>query len=399
MNVRFLAGGRVFTGDELLDGWAVAIGTDGIVRDLVRSVPAGAEVVRVDEGAVVAPGFVDIQVNGGGGVLFNDTPTAEGAAAIALAHRPLGTVAIMATAITDDPAVMLRAAAGAAEAAADPRSGVVGVHLEGPFLNPARKGAHPAEWIRGEEAGLVAAFAELPGRFGASGRVLVTLAPECVGDAAISRLAAAGVLVSGGHSAASFERTLEALGAGMAGFTHLFNAMPPIANRAPGIALAAMTGDGVCGVIADGIHVHPALLRAVIAGKPAGTVVLVSDAMPPAGTDMASFRLGGREVRRADGRLVLEDGTLAGADLDLAGAVRVAVDALGVSLEEALRMASLYPARFLGMEDRFGRVGVGRRADLVVLGTGLGVEGVWFGGERVGALPRHPAGGSAPGPA
>ena len=374
--MRYLAGGRLFTGDAMLEGWGIVVDEAGVVRDLAREAPAGAAVTRVADGAVIAPGFVDIQVNGGGGVLFNETPTREGAMAIARAHRRLGTTSILPTVITDDPAVMVRAAEGAA--ACDPGSGVVGVHLEGPFLNPSRKGAHPAGWIRQEEAALIEAFAALPARFGARGRVLVTLAPECVSDAAIGRLAAAGVLVSGGHSAASVERTFEAMAAGLAGFTHLFNAMPPIGNRAPGIALAAMASEiGVCGIIADGIHVHPALLRLVLARKPAGSVVLVSDAMPVAGTDLAAFRLGGREVRREAGRLVLEDGTLAGADLDLAGAVRVAVTRLGVSLEEALRMASLYPARFLGMEDRLGRIEPGRRADLVVLSEALAVEMVW----------------------
>ncbi len=216
--------------------------------------------------------------------------------------------------------------------------------------------------------------------------MLLTLAPEQVPAAAIARLAAAGVRVSGGHSAASLEDSQAALRAGMSGFTHLFNAMPPMAGRAPGIALAAMTdAASCCGIIVDGIHVHPAMLRLALAAKPAGGVLLVSDAMPPAGTDLSEFVLQGRRVLRRRGRLETEDGVLAGADLDLCAAVRQAIALLGVAPEEALRMASLYPARFLGLDRELGRLAPGYRADIVLLDDRLRAAGSWVAGTWLAA--------------
>ncbi len=289
---------------------------------------------------------------------------------------------MLATVITDTPAVMRAAAAAAAAAAAIPGSGVLGVHLEGPFLSPDRPGVHRPHFIRLPDEADLAWLCALPQRFG-SGRVLLTLAPERVAPAGIARLATAGVLVSGGHSTASLEDTQAALVAGMSGFTHLFNAMPPLAARAPGIALAAMTHAGsCCGIIVDGIHVHPAMLRLALAAKPAGGLLLVSDAMPSAGTDASEFMLQGRRVLRGHGRLATEDGVLAGADLDLCAAVGHAVALLGVAPEEALRMASLYPARFLGLDRQLGRLAPGYRADIVLLDDRLRAAGTWVAGHR-----------------
>ena len=283
------------------------------------------------------------------------------------------------TVITDTPAVMRAAAEAAAEAAAIPGSGVLGVHLEGPFLSPYRAGVHRPHLIRPPEEADIAWLCTLPGRD--SGRVLLTLAPEQVPPATISRLASAGIRVSGGHSAASLEDSRAALRAGMTGFTHLFNAMPPMASRTPGIALAAITDPAsCCGIIVDGIHVHPAMLRLALSAKPAGGMMLVSDAMPPAGTELSEFMLQGRRVLRRNARLETEDGVLAGADLDLCGAVAQAIALLGLAPEEALRMASLYPARFLGLDRQLGRLAPGYRADIVLLDDRLRAAGTWIAG-------------------
>ncbi|TWB71791.1 N-acetylglucosamine 6-phosphate deacetylase [Nitrospirillum amazonense] len=384
---QLLTGARLFTGDVLLDDHALLLAGAEIL-DIVPAVAsvAGAARVPLPEGSLLAPGFIDTQVNGGGGVLFNDTPTAAGALTIAAAHRRFGTTALLPTVITDDLNIMMAAAEAAAEAAAVPGGGIIGVHLEGPFLNPERRGVHKAAHIRRPNGIDLDRLSALPRHFGDLGRVVLTLAPEQVNDGDIARLVRAGIVLAGGHSAASHERTQAALRAGLRGFTHLFNAMPPISNRTPGIALAAMTAkDAWCGLIVDGVHVHPDLLALALAAKPRGKMMLVTDAMPPTGTDATTFTLYGERIHRRDGRLVTDDGVLAGADIDMAQAVRNAVRLLGVELEEALRMASLYPARFLGMDGRLGQLAAGFQADLVLLDAQQRVLGTWVAGQRDGA--------------
>ncbi|WP_114395326.1 N-acetylglucosamine-6-phosphate deacetylase [Oleisolibacter albus] len=381
---QFLTGCRIFTGTDMREDYGVLL-EDGDITALVPAdeAPAGVTMVPLPEHGLLAPGFLDTQVNGGGGVLFNQTPTLEGVLAIAAAHRRFGTTALLPTFITDSAEGMRRAADAAAEAAARPGSGIAGLHLEGPFISRERRGVHTEAYVRTPTDADLAFLCTLPARF-PSGRVLLSLAPEVVADSDIARLAAAGLVVAGAHSAASHARTLQAIAAGLAGFTHLFNAMPPIANREPGITLAAMTDPATaCGIIADGVHVHPALLRTALALKPEDRLFLVTDAMPPTGTDATSFELHGRTIYRRDGRLVTADGVLAGADIDMAAAMRNAIGLLGLPLERALRMASLYPARYLGLETRIGRIAPGAQADLVLLDTDLRVRGTWVAGQRV----------------
>ncbi|HET9626469.1 MAG TPA: N-acetylglucosamine-6-phosphate deacetylase, partial [Kofleriaceae bacterium] len=238
-------------------------------------------------------------------------------------------------------------------------------------------------WMRRPSSEDIEFLVAMAGRgLGPAGRLLVTLAPECVDDADIARLAAAGITVAAGHTAATVERTRQALAAGVRGFTHLFNAMPPMINRQPGpVAAAFADPDAWCSIIADGIHVHPALLQLLVQIKPRGKVLLVTDAMPPTGTDATSFDLFGRTILRQNGRLVTDDGVLAGADIDMAAAVRNCVDKLALPLDESLRMASLYPAAYLGLDDQLGRVAPGYRADLTLLAPDLSVLATWVAGE------------------
>jgi N-acetylglucosamine-6-phosphate deacetylase len=300
---------------------------------------------------------------------------------IVAAHRRFGTTGLLPTFITDETEKMHRAAEAASQAARLPGSGVLGLHLEGPFISLERRGVHSAAFVRAPDEADIAFLAGLPSAF-PDGKVLLSLAPEVVTDGDIRTLAEAGLVLAGAHSAASCERTRQAIGLGLRGFTHLFNAMPPIANREPGIAGAALvSAETWCGIILDGIHVHPAVLRLALAAKPRGKLLLVTDAMTPLGTDASSFTLYGETIHRRDGRLVTEDGRLAGADLDMAAAVRNAVSLLGLDREEALRMASLYPAEFIGMGDRRGRLAPGYIADLTLLDDGLGVLGTWVGGQ------------------
>lgn len=309
------------------------------------------------EGAVLAPGFIDLQVNGGGGVLLNDAPTPDAIRAIAGAHRRHGTTGLLPTLITDEAGRLRALAAVAAEAMAIP--GVLGFHLEGPFLNPARKGIHPEAHVRapgGDELALLEGF-------GALGRTLVTLAPECTPDDALARLAASGLILSAGHSEATAERLAQAEAAGVTGVTHLFNAMSQMSAREPGIVGRALGSDRLaCGIICDGLHVDPHALRAAFRALGPDRLMLVTDAMPTAGSTLDGFALQGRRIRLVDGALRGPDGTLAGAHLTMIEAVAKAVALMGATLGEALVMASRTPARFMGFAGR-GRLAEDQLAD------------------------------------
>jgi len=345
MTLRALTGALVFDGATLREG-CVVLGRGAprittladVPQDMPRAVLAGG---------VVMPGFVDLQVNGGGGVLLNDAPGVEGLRTIAQAHHGLGTRGLLPTLITDTPE-QTRAAIDAAVAAITAGvPGVLGLHLEGPHLDPRRKGAHSAALIRPmSEADLTQlcdAAARLP-------TLLVTLAPEAATPAQIKTLSQAGARVFLGHTDADYDTALRAFEAGALGATHLFNAMSGLASRAPGVVGAALTHPNcAAGVIADAVHVHPAALRTATAASAAngGNLFLVSDAMAVAGTALDSFELNGRRITRADGRLTLEDGTLAGADLSLARAIEVMVTQAGDPLETALARATALPAAVL----------------------------------------------------
>jgi len=372
MTAHFLTNAAVLSEGVWHTGQGVLL-EGGLIRAVLpERADVAAKRISLPSGSLLAPGLIDIQVNGGGGVLFNDAPTYEAARRIAAAHRQLGTTGILPTLITDTSQRFFQAADAAALG-----DGVLGIHFEGPFLGPSRPGVHPAALIRAPEEADLACLEALAQRL----PVLLTIAPETVDVPTLRRLHAAGIVLSAGHSAASFEVTEAAIAAGVTGFTHVFNAMPPLASRAPGVAAAALLHPhSFCGVIADGIHVHPAMLRLLLATRPAEKIILVSDSMPPAGTDAASFDLLGRVIFRRDGRLMTEDGILAGADLCLAEAVRRAVGYLGITSAQAICMASSAPAAFLGIDGVRGHIRPGYAADLVLLTERLDVLGTWVAG-------------------
>ncbi len=385
---RALTGARVLDGRTIRDGVAVVL--DGAtIAGLVPETKLPADLPRQDAGGdgLLAPGFIDVQVNGGGGVLFNDAPTVATIRAIGAAHRRFGTTGFLPTLISDEPDRMRAAVEAVREGLAQGVPGLLGLHLEGPFLSPEKRGVHRATALRAPtEAEL-----ELIGSLGPD-RVLVTLAPERVPPDTIARLVAAGVRVSLGHSAADHDTAARALAAGATGVTHLFNAMPPLASRAPGLVGAALSVEGCwCGVIVDGHHVHPAALKAALAAKGPERIMLVTDAMPVVGADRPGFRLDGEPIMVRGGVCATKEGVLAGAALDMATAVRNTVGLLGRPLEQALAMASASPAAFLGMADRRGRLAPGFAADLVLLDGALRVRETWIGGQ--------PSGPEAPGPA
>ena len=366
---------RVLTPHGWRDDLAVLLDGARIAGLLPHDDPRVRELPQHDlGGALLLPGFIDTQVNGGGGALFNDAPTVQSIRRIGAAHRRYGTTGFLPTLISDDADTMRAALLAVEQALADSVPGVLGIHLEGPYLAPARKGVHDPKFFHApgrEELALLCA----PHR----GVRLLTLAPEQVPLADIAELAAAGLIVCAGHTAADYGTIRAALAAGVRGFTHLFNAMTPLGSREPGVVGAALDDPhSWCGLIVDGRHVHPASLRVAIAAKPRGKMLLVTDAMPPVGSDHPDFVLNGETITAKDGICQTAQGVLAGSALDMASAVRNAVQLLGLPLDEAVRMASTYPANFLGLGASHGRIAAGYQADLVVLDDDFRVEKSWI---------------------
>ena len=384
MNRRLaLAGATIFDGVDWHEEDAALLAEGGDVVGVMprKSVPADTDTVELP-GGILAPGFVDLQVNGGGGVMLNDHQSVEGIRTICAAHARFGTTALLATLITDTPEITQAAIAAAGEAASLSVPGFLGLHLEGPHLSVSRKGAHDAKLIRpmndDDEAALIAAKKEIP-------VLLTTVAPESVDPDRIEALVEAGVVVSLGHSDTSYLLARASADAGATMVTHLFNAMAPLANREPGLVGAALeAGTLHAGLIADGVHVDAATIAIALRAKngPA-RIFLVTDAMATIGTDMTEFTLNGRTIHRENGSLRLADGTLAGADLDMISAVRFVHEKVGIERGEALRMASLYTARAMGVDHRIGRLGPGTAASMVYLPDGLDVRSVWIEGEKV----------------
>jgi N-acetylglucosamine-6-phosphate deacetylase len=371
-----LVNGRVLTPAGVVDGKGVVIENGAIAAILdAADVPAGARRQDLDGGLLV-PGFIDTQVNGGGGVLFNDAPTVETIAAIGAAHRPYGTTGFLPTLISDDLAVVDRAMRAAEDAIQAGVPGVLGVHIEGPFLNVKRKGIHDPSKFRVIDEAALALLASLK-----VGKTLVTLAPETTTPEMIRRLTEAGVIVAAGHTNAAYATMRKALAAGLTGFTHLFNAMSPLTSREPGVVGAALESQTAwCGLIVDGRHVDPAVLRIALRTRPLDRFMLVTDAMPTVGLVDKSFDLQGRHIRVVDGVCVDDHGTLAGSDLDMAGAVRNAMAMMGLTLAEAVAMASASPAAFLGLTRQRGTLAPGQAADLVLLDDQLNVQRTWING-------------------
>ena len=376
-----LTNARVLTPDGWRDDLAVLLDGERIADLLPPSDPRLRDAQSHDlAGAMLLPGFIDVQVNGGGGVLFNEAPTVETIRRIGAAHRRYGTTGFLPTLISDRVEVMREALAAVEQALAEGVPGLLGIHLEGPYLASARKGVHDAKYFHApseDELALLCA----PHR----GVRLVTLAPDRVPPASIRALVAAGVVVCAGHTAADYETTRAALDAGVRGFTHLFNAMTPFGSREPGVVGAALEDAASwCGIIVDGHHVHPASLRVAIAAKARGRMLLVTDAMPPVGADRPDYVLNGETIIARDGVCQTAQGVLAGSALDMAGAVRNSVQMLGLPLDEAARMASTYPAEFLGLSGSHGRIAPGCRADLVAMDDDFRVQQSWIAGEEGG---------------
>ena len=376
MSTAFL-NGKILLGGTIAAGMAV-VAKDGCVDAVVpqSAVAAGIEIADLKGGTLV-PGFIDVQVNGGGGVLFNDTPTVNGLRRIALAHAQYGTTGMMPTTVSASLETIETAITAVDQAIAHSVPGILGIHIEGPFLSPKRSGIHDPQNFRQIDDGTIRLLSSLK-----RGKTMVTLAPEVTSPGVVAALTKAGVIVCAGHTDACYDDVVAARTAGLRGFTHIFNAMSPLTSREPGAVGAALDDqDGWCGIIMDGRHVHPAVLRLAYRCKGAKRLMLVTDAMPSVGAAEKSFTLQGRTITARDGICVAPDGTLAGTDIGMATAFRNAMAFLDVGLAEAARMASTTPAAFLGLEA--GEIARGAPADFVLLGDALEVRQTW-----VGAVPQ-----------
>ncbi|WP_018099389.1 N-acetylglucosamine-6-phosphate deacetylase [Sinorhizobium meliloti] len=377
-----ISGARIFDGNSFHDD-AVLLIEAGQVKGIAPKSAEHDGAATIDaSGLLLVPGFVDLQVNGGGGVLFNEQPTVEGIRQICAAHARFGTTALLPTLVTDARDVTSAAIAAGAAAKVAEVPGFLGLHLEGPHLSVARKGAHDPSLIRAMDDD---DLKELLACMRAIGCLMVTLAPENVTKAQVKALADTGVIVSLGHSDASFETACAYAQAGVRTVTHLFNAMSGLGHREPGVVGAALaSGPLHVSIIADGFHVDPAVMGIAIRGKQGpGRIFLVTDAMSTIGTDLTDICLNGREIRRKDGRLTLANGTLAGADIDMLSSFRFAHETLGLSMEEALRMASAYPADAMGLSSRKGRLLPGTDADFLLLTPELHLQSTWIAGREI----------------
>jgi N-acetylglucosamine-6-phosphate deacetylase len=372
--------GRVLTEQGIEEGRAVLV-NEGRIEAIIddKETTRAAHVVDL-RGDLLVPGFIDTQVNGGGGVLFNDDPSIETIAHIGRAHRKFGTTGFLPTLISDDLDVVVKAVSAVRDAIRSGVPGVLGIHIEGPYLNADRRGVHDATKLRWLEEDALEMLTASHG-----GKTVVTLAPERTRPEIIRKLVAAGVIVSAGHTNATFEELQVALAHGVTGFTHLFNAMSQLTGREPGAVGAALAHpESWCGIIVDGHHVHPAVLQIALRSKRRDRFMLVTDAMPSVGAANKSFQLQGRPISVADNMCVDEQGRLAGSDIDMACAVRNARQMLRLDLTDALKMASAYPADFLGIATTEGRIAPGQRANFALLDEELKVKTTWIDGRQNG---------------
>ncbi len=373
--------GRIALPDGSIVGDRILVASNGQITNICEraGLPAGCETINLN-GNLLAAGFIDTQVNGGGGVLFNDAPTLETIRRMAQVHASFGTTAFLPTLISDDLETISQGYRAVNEAIRLGVPGVIGIHVEGPFLNVDRKGIHDSEKIRQMDDGGMSAVIE-----GRPKLVAMTVAPECMSSAQLNMLTEAGVKLFAGHSDATWSEMQSAFADGIVGVTHLFNAMSQLKGREPGLVGAALGNPECwCCIIVDGVHVHPETLRLAIQAKGGlDHFVLVTDAMPTVGHQDKTFLLNGDRISVRDGVCQNPDGTLAGSDLDMGRAVANATKLLGISLTEAIRLASANPARMLGLESKTGSLQVGLAADLVELSDDALVMRTWIKGQPV----------------
>ncbi|VUD42476.1 N-acetylglucosamine-6-phosphate deacetylase [Thalassocella blandensis] len=379
-----VSGARIFDGQNFHDDHVLVINDEKIVGIEPRTSTAATEdcaVIELD-GGIIAPGFIDLQVNGGGGKLFNNDPSMATLSAMLHGHRMYGTTTMTPTLISDSTEQHQAGVSVIQQAIAENMKGILGVHIEGPFFNIERRGTHKAEFIRNPTESDIAWVCEASQATPAM-VTIVTLAPERAEKGQIAKLVESGVVVCAGHTDGYYADVKAALEEGLSGFTHLFNAMRPLTGREPGVVGAALEDkNSWCGIIADGHHVHPSTLAVAIAAKPKGKVFIVTDAMATIGHPDKSFELYGEVIKEQDGCLINAEGRLAGSAISMIDSVRYAVEGIGLTLDEALRMASLYPAQFVGRASELGQIVENYRADLVHFDQNYVVKNTWVAGQH-----------------
>ncbi len=376
--IQAVSGATIFDGTGFIERQALVI-KDGSITEVIAENQLDPTIPHhVLNGGILAPGFIDLQVNGGGGELLNNNPCLDAVAAMVDGHRQGGTTGMLPTLISDTPAQHRRCVEVVSEAIATGMPGVLGIHIEGPFFDQTRRGVHNQAYIRTMEQTDIEWLCSLNGY-----PVMLTLAPEHTQPGQIKLLAEAGIIVCAGHTNASYESVTRALAEGLRGFTHLFNAMSQLQGREPGVVGAALEDrNSWCGIVVDGHHVHPGSVRLAQLCKPEGKLYLVTDAMATVGSSSKSFELYGETISEQDGRLVSAEGRLAGSAISMMDAVRITTNLVGLPLEESLRMASLYPAQMLAVDVNKGRIARGYDADLVHFSDDFRVLDTWIKGEH-----------------
>lgn len=377
--LKILQNARVFTSSNIITGNSVVIEDDKIIditATLKKNNNSSDQVIDL-QGHLLTPGFIDSQVNGGNGILFNDQSDIQAIIQIGKAHRQYGTTGFLATLISDSDEIINSAISAAKTAHRIKVPGFLGLHLEGPYLNTIKRGVHSDKQVRAPSPQSLTTLKALSN----IGQSMVTIAPEIVGNEFIKTLSDSGIIVSIGHTNAPYQCVADAIANGARGFTHLYNAMSALNSREPGAVGAALADKNTwCAIIVDGHHVHPVALKIAIAAKAESKVMLVTDAIHCVGAQGNTFTLAGQDIIRNNGKVTTTQGTLAGSDLDMASAVRNCVAMLDIPLEEALRMASLYPAQFLAIDDKYGKIAPGYQASLTLLNQQLNVVDTWIDG-------------------
>lgn len=374
---QILTGAKIFTGETFLDNRAVIIEDAKITLTPDNdNVVLGADIIDLD-GGILAPGFIDLQVNGGGGAFFTSDPSVSALQTMLDGHRSTGTTSMLPTLISDTRATHQAGVQAVRDAVNAGISGIAGIHIEGPFFDLEKRGAHNARYIRQIEAADIQWLSQIGNDFA----TMITLAPEHTRPGQIRALVEAGLMVCAGHSNARYEQVLAAIDEGLSGFTHLYNAMRPLTGRDPGVVGAAFDSEHTwCGIICDNHHVHPGAVRAALRAKAKGKLYLVTDAMSTVGGAEKSFALYGETIFEQDGALINAEGRLAGSAIGMIDAVRICHRDVGVELGECLRMASLYPAQYLQLEQQLGQISTGWRADLVHFDNEFKVRNTWVAG-------------------
>ena len=373
-----LLGSQIFCGERFYDDHALLLDGKSIV-DIVHknNIPDNFNKIELDQG-ILAPGFIDLQVNGGGGVLFNNSPNKESLNTIIKAHQFFGTTSIMPTVISDSLEVLEQCIKTVTEEIKN-NSSLLGIHIEGPFFNTKYRGVHQKQYISTINSDYLNLFESLRGF-----PVMLTLAPECISSQQLKHLTSLGIKTLAGHSDATYDELDDAINNGLDGFTHLFNAMGQISAREPGVVGSALHFENTfASIIVDLHHVHPSLIQLAYQLKPKGKLFFISDSMATINHGKPSFELYDEVVNESDGRLVNSEGKLAGSSITQIDAVKNAYQKCNIPLNQALAMASRYPAEYLGIANHWGSLKPGYRADLVHFDSNFKVHNAWVSGKQI----------------